>query len=496
MKDDAELLRLYAHDRSEPAFSELVRRHVNFVYSAALRQVNGDAHLAGDVTQIVFTDLARKAKSLAGHQVLAGWLFTSTRFAASRLIRTEQRRRIREQEAEVMHENEPLETDSAAWERISPVLDEALGQLNTVDRDAVLLRYFEGRGFSEIGRHLRLSENAARMRVERALEKLRDQLASRGLTSTTATLGAALATYGVVGAPTSLGAVVTGAALASGGAAATTVFTFMSMSKLPAATAAALTLIGGAGYFLQADTQAQLREELARLHAAQRSPEAGANTVDKADGALAAELADLRRDDAEFARLAAEAEALRARFGAEKREPVSPASIPAVSGPILELRELDIRPSPLIQARPVYPPAMRQAGLGGEVVVDFVVDQDGTVRNANVRKSKIVANETEIRRTDLLTRAEPSKIPSTDSSALHAASGQFSLNGVTVSEAMFVAVETSALTAVRQWEFSAGQKSGAKVNTRMAIPIVFSPKLLPAVTPATLKKLSDEMRWF
>src|SRR5882757_3901246 len=102
MKDDAALLTGYVQNRSESDFAELVRRHLNLVYSAALRQVNGDIHLAQDVTQLVFTDLARKAAALAGHRVLAGWLFTSTRFAADKLVRGEQRRRNREQEAQLM----------------------------------------------------------------------------------------------------------------------------------------------------------------------------------------------------------------------------------------------------------------------------------------------------------------------------------------------------------------------------------------------------------
>src|SRR5213595_1088127 len=123
MLEDAELLRRYSEDRSEEAFAELVRRHVNLVHSAALRQVNGDAHLAADVAQLVFTDLARKAGALAGHRVLAGWLFTSTRFAASKLVRGERRRHSREQEAQLMQE---LTRDSAApldWDRVRPILD-------------------------------------------------------------------------------------------------------------------------------------------------------------------------------------------------------------------------------------------------------------------------------------------------------------------------------------------------------------------------------------
>src|SRR3954469_4073678 len=104
MKDDAELLASYVRNRSDSDFAELVQRHVNLVYSAALRQVNGDVHLAQDVAQTVFTDLARKAGTLAARPVLAGWLFTSTRFAASKAVRGERRRKSREQEAYTMNE--------------------------------------------------------------------------------------------------------------------------------------------------------------------------------------------------------------------------------------------------------------------------------------------------------------------------------------------------------------------------------------------------------
>src|SRR5947209_17428918 len=104
MTSDGELLRRYVEADSEEAFGELVRRHVNLVHSAALRQVNGDAHLARDVTQLVFADLARKARALVSHRVLAGWLFTSTRFAAAKLVRGERRRHAREQEAHLMQE--------------------------------------------------------------------------------------------------------------------------------------------------------------------------------------------------------------------------------------------------------------------------------------------------------------------------------------------------------------------------------------------------------
>src|SRR6266446_2380915 len=148
MLNDEQLLRRYAADGSEAAFGELVSRYVNLVYSAALRRAGGDAHLAQDVAQLVFTDLARKAGSLPPEVVLAGWLHRATRFAAAELIRSERRRKRREQEAVVMNISE----STSDWEQIRPLLDEALDELSRTDRDAVILRFMEQRSFSEVGR--------------------------------------------------------------------------------------------------------------------------------------------------------------------------------------------------------------------------------------------------------------------------------------------------------------------------------------------------------
>src|SRR5262245_62151621 len=172
MHDDAQLLRRYAEAGSESAFSELVSRHIDLVYSAALRQVGGDSHLAQDVAQTVFADLARKARTVSGQRVLTGWLYQATRFASSKVIRTERRRANREKEAAAMQE---LASD-ANWEQLRPVLDEAMGRLSSKDRDAVLLRYFERKELSAVGDALGTSEEAARKRVGRALERLRRYL--------------------------------------------------------------------------------------------------------------------------------------------------------------------------------------------------------------------------------------------------------------------------------------------------------------------------------
>ena len=193
MTPDAELLRAYAKDRSEPAFAELVRRHVNLVYSVALRNLAGDTQLAEDVTQQVFTDLAQKAGALSRHAVLGGWLYRSTQFAAAKTVRSERRRRIREQEAEAMHASTASTHSEPDWEKLRPTLDRLIGELDERDRDAVWLRFVANQSYADIGTKLGLSENAARMRVDRALAKLHQRLSRAGITSSLSALGTALA---------------------------------------------------------------------------------------------------------------------------------------------------------------------------------------------------------------------------------------------------------------------------------------------------------------
>ena len=183
MDHDMELLREYARHNSEEAFAMLVSRHVNLVYSVALRQAH-DPHLAEEITQAVFIILARKAETLGQKTILPGWLCRTARYTSANALTIQRRRQRREQEAymqSILNEPEP-----EAWRQIAPLLDGAMEHLGQKDHDAVVLRFFEGRNFKEVGAALGASENAAKKRVNHALEKLRRYFSKHGLVSTTA----------------------------------------------------------------------------------------------------------------------------------------------------------------------------------------------------------------------------------------------------------------------------------------------------------------------
>jgi len=226
---DQQLLRDYAGHRSEPAFAELVRRHVDLVHSAAVRMVR-DAHLAEDVTQGVFLALAHQAGQLTDRPVLSGWLHRTAQNLAANTVRADVRRRVREQEAALMNELS-APAPNASWEEIAPQLDAALGELTETDRDAVLLRYFERKSAREMAGLLGLSDEAAQKRVNRAVERLRDHFAKRKVTIGAGGLAVVISANAVQAAPAGF---VPVAAPAAVGGSTLTLLKIMAMTKLQA----------------------------------------------------------------------------------------------------------------------------------------------------------------------------------------------------------------------------------------------------------------------
>jgi RNA polymerase sigma factor (sigma-70 family) len=206
------LLRDYADHGDEAAFRKLVEQYINLVYSVALRRVGGDASLAQDVTQAVFTDLARKAPSLRGVEYLGGWLHKHAGFVAANMVRSERRRQIREQEASQMNatDNSP----DSLWQQLAPVLNDTIESLEPSDRQVILLRFFEQWDFRSIGTTLGISDDAAQKRVSRALDKVRIHFRRRGIVLSAVAIASVISANAVQAAPAGLASTVASASLA------------------------------------------------------------------------------------------------------------------------------------------------------------------------------------------------------------------------------------------------------------------------------------------
>jgi RNA polymerase sigma factor (sigma-70 family) len=222
LETDGQLLRRYALHRAEDAFREIVRRHVDWVHSSALRQVR-DRHVADDVTQAAFILLARKAKSFDERVVLSAWLFRAVRYITADTIQARRRRRHHERElGAAMNSTRRRDgrppTDETDWDGIAPVLDGAIAGLGARDRRAILLRFYERKSHAEVGSALGVSEAAAKVRVSRAIAKLRSILTKHGVTVTAAGLAVVLADSAVQAAPAHVAAAAAESAAAAAGA--------------------------------------------------------------------------------------------------------------------------------------------------------------------------------------------------------------------------------------------------------------------------------------
>lgn len=216
--DEMALLRRFARDGEEEAFAELVRRHLNLVHSAALRQIRSP-QLAEDIAQSVFSDLARDATRLKPGTILAAWLYEVTRRTAIDVARREARRQLREQVAVEMN---AMNSTSSDWAQVEPLLDDAMAALDDTDRTAVLLRYFENRSLRDVGAALGTSDDTAQKRVSRAVDRLRDFFAQRGVTVGASGLVVVISTNAVQAAPVGLAAVISTASVLTGATLTTT----------------------------------------------------------------------------------------------------------------------------------------------------------------------------------------------------------------------------------------------------------------------------------
>jgi RNA polymerase sigma factor (sigma-70 family) len=265
MNEDGDLLRRYARDHDQAAFRQLVAGRIGFVYAVNLRRLR-NPHLAEEATQAVFVALARKAPRVAEGPSVIGWLHRSSLYESRNLLRAQAHRLARESEAQRLGTAAAEPTSGGDTTELASVIDEVLGEVNAADREAVLARFFCDQSYTEIGAALRVSENAARMRVERALDKLRARLQRRGFSSTAAVLATALPACATAAVPTGLAASVADAALATVTTVAGTaaVWTFMSTTKF-ALSAAALVAVGGTAY--QFYHAAELQTEIAAVRA-------------------------------------------------------------------------------------------------------------------------------------------------------------------------------------------------------------------------------------
>jgi RNA polymerase sigma factor (sigma-70 family) len=411
--DDLTLLRAYASTCAQEEFEELVHRHIDFVFSTALRKVNGDAHLAQDVTQQVFADLSSKAHALFRHPSLPAWLHTSTRYVAANAVRSESRRRHRERESQFMQEYEPNSPlVSGDWESVRPLIDEALSEMHERDRGAIILRFFEGKPYAEVGMQMAITANAARMRTERALDKLRSLLSKRGITSTSEALAITLSVHAVTAAPVGLASAISAGTIGTGALLSHTAgISIMSSTKVYLGVAAGVIVLGTTGIILQHKQADALHGELRRISAAS-ALQGPIDVISINPRMMQTSTVNAADVDAELAKL--EDETTRLQKAIETKISADPNR---KSELVFPLEQVEKKPRISSFVQPEYPDLMRRDGIEGEVVVAFVVNSKGEADKIRVLSS---------------TRQE---------------------------------FESATIKAVESWRFIPGERSGQRVST-------------------------------
>ncbi|HEX3797581.1 MAG TPA: sigma-70 family RNA polymerase sigma factor [Verrucomicrobiae bacterium] len=314
---DLDLLRQYTRKNSETAFAELVSRHLNLVYSAALRQVRSP-QLAEEVAQSTFTDLAQNATRLAADTVLSAWLYQVSHRTAIDVVRREARRQLREQIATEMNSMNATDAD---WTAIAPLLDDAMHALDETDRTAILLRYFENKSLREVGLALGTSDDAAQKRVSRAVERLREFFSQRGVVAGASALAIILSANAVQAAPTGLSTTiattaVAGTALATA-TATTTVAAKIAMTTIQKALVTAVIIVAVGAGIHQAQRAAKLQTQLDTL---QQQQDTAASAGNDALASLRSQIDSLTSQNADLTRSIAQANADKSRLETERQQ--------------------------------------------------------------------------------------------------------------------------------------------------------------------------------
>jgi RNA polymerase sigma factor (sigma-70 family) len=319
ISDDIALVQEYAQSNSEQAFATLVSQHVNLVYSVAIRQVR-DPHLAEEITQSVFIILAEKAKSLGPKTILSSWLCRTARYVSANTLSIQRRRQFREQKAHmesILNEPEP-----GVWKQIAPLLDDALNRLGEKEHDAVVLRFFDGKELKQVGAAMGITEDAARMRVNRGVERLRDFFTKRGMTLSATAIAGGIAANSIQAAPAGLAATITAVALA--GTTITTTTAIIAATKTIAMTTLQKTVIStalavavGTGIYTarQAvdlrDKNQTLQQERASLTEQVQQLQGERDRATNRLDSMAEEIAQIKNHNSELLRLRGEVARLR-----------------------------------------------------------------------------------------------------------------------------------------------------------------------------------------